>query len=172
MSSRCFGHTCRFQHLSRVCAMLWRSAAVSIYSVFDFDLHQSTPAPCWTYFQRFCSTHAAFSMFAYLWSCNVFFLDLEMLLRCSFPPSNLCFCFQLDRFGAACWLLGAIPLPAHISPSQVRPDMIFPACEIQSKQQLAMFSSLCFSADPLLKACSSLWRNPGDIPTHCFSDTH
>lgn len=80
--------------------------------------------------------------------------------------------FSTGSFWGGCWLLGAVSPPAHSSPrSWVRPDMIFPACENQSKQQLAMFSSLVVSADPLLKARSSLWRNPGDIPTHCFSDT-
>lgn len=92
--------------------------------------------------------------------------DTPQLQFSSFP--TCAFGFQLDHF----WLLGVVPLPAHSSPgSQVRPDMIFPACEIQSKQQLVLFSSLCCSADPLLKACSSLGRNPGHIPTHCFFDT-
>lgn len=138
----------------------------------DFDLQQRTPGSCWTCFLLYI-TPGPFSRFAYLWACEVFFLDLETPLRRSLPPSNLDFCFQQDHFGGVCWLRGATLLPAHSSPhSQVKLDMIFPACEIQSKQQLAMFSSLCFSADPLLKACSSLGRNPGDIPTHCFSDTH
>lgn len=97
-------------------------------------------------------------------------------LRPSVSPSGsrkVCFCFQKDYFKGALRLLGEIPLPARSSPcNEVTADMIYPACAFQSKQQLAVFSSLCFSVDPLRKACNSLQRNPPDIPTHCFSDTH
>lgn len=91
------------------------------------------------------------------------------------PYSNrkLCSYFQMCYFKGALRPLGETPLLARSFPrNEVTPDMIYPACEFQSKQQLAVFSSLQFRVDPLRKACNSLRRNPPDIPTRCFSDTH
>lgn len=50
--------------------------------------------------------------------------------------------------------------------------MIYPTCEFQSKQQLMVFSSRRYTVDPLRKTCNSPNRNPGDILTNSFSNTH
>lgn len=101
-------------------------------------------------------------------------LSLEMQLTRSGPQFPLlASCFNKDYIIGALRPLGEIPPPACSSPcNEVTPDMIYPASEFQSKQQLAVFSSLRLSVDPLQEACNSLQRKPPDIPTQCFSDTH
>lgn len=90
----------------------------------------------------------------------------------SYANRKLCSYFQMCYFKGALRSLGETPPLARISPcNELTPDMIYPACEFQSKQQLAVFSSLRFRVDPLRKAFNSLHRNPPDIPTRCFSDT-
>lgn len=96
-------------------------------------------------------------------------------LSCPLGNIYVSFCFSGGFLGSfrAAWPLRQIPLPARSSLcNEVTADMIYPACEFQSKQQLVVFSSLRDTVDPLWKACYSLHSSNGDIPTYCFSDTH
>lgn len=92
-------------------------------------------------------------------------------LSCPLGNIYVSFCFSGGFLGSsrATWPISQIPLPARSSLcNEVMTDMIYPACEFQSKQQLVVFSSLRDTVDPLWKACYSLHSSPGDIPTLFF----